>query len=212
MHEGSSLFILAPMNMIGQRIAVKVSKKYNDEVEFSGGNKLYLDVSYNPEHHVTICGEVVALPRGEWCKSTNGSFIKQEMQVGDMAYFNYLTVSKDNLITGEDDVYLADLEECFCFVRGGSLTAIANHVLIEPYMEEEKIGSIIMGPPKRSEDKGYVRHIGTPLKGEEELGLNNGDTVRFHERNSFLNKIEGVEYYVMHQSDILGKELNGRNI
>jgi len=200
------------MNMIGQRIAIKVSKKYNDEVEFENGGKLYLDVSYNPEHHVTICGEVVALPRGEWCKSTRGDFMKQEMEVGDMAYFNYLTVSKDNLITGEKDVYLADLEECFCFVRGGSLTAISNHVLIEPHMDEEKIGSIIMGPPKRSEVKGYVRHIGTPLKGKEALGLSNGDAVRFHERNSFLNKIEGVEYYVMHQDDLLGKELNGGNL
>ena len=47
MNEGSYLYILASMNMIGQRIAVKVSKKYNDEVEFSGGEKLYLDVSCN---------------------------------------------------------------------------------------------------------------------------------------------------------------------
>ena len=92
------------------------------------------------------------------------------------------------------------------------MTAVSNHVLIEPHMDEEKIGSIIMGPPKRSEKKGYVRHIGTPLKGKEELGLSNGDAVRFHERNSFLNKIEGVEYYVMHQSDILAKVLNGGNL
>ena len=101
------------MEMIGQRVAVKVSKKYNDEVEFSSGEKLYLDVSWNPEHHVTICGEVVALPRGEWCKSTRGEWIKQELQIGDLAYFNYLTVDKENLVTGERDVYLVDLEECF---------------------------------------------------------------------------------------------------
>lgn len=200
------------MDMIGQRIAVKVSKKYNDEIEFEDGGKLYLDVTYQPEHHVSICGEVVALPRGEWCKNTRGDFVKQELQIGDMAYFNYLTVSKDNLITGEKDVYLADLEECYCYVRGGSLTAIANHVLIEPHVEDEMIGSIFMGPSKRSEEKGYLRHIGSPLKGKEELGLSNGDTVRFHERNAFLNKIEDVEYYVMTQDDILGKELNGVNL
>lgn len=197
------------MYMIGQRIAVKVSKKYNDVVEFSSGDKLYIDVSWNPEHHVTICGEVVALPRGEWCKNTAGDRIKQELQVGDLVYFNYLTVDTENLVTGERDVYLVDLEECFCFVRSGSLTAISNHVLVEPLMIEEKLGSIYIGVPKRSETEGYVRHIGTPLKNKDELGLISGDRVRFHERNAFLNKIEGVEYYVMKQDDLLGKIVGG---
>jgi len=195
--------------MIGQRIAVKVAKKYNDEVEFSSGEKLYIDVTWNPEHHVTICGEVVALPRGEWCKNTRGDWIKQELQVGDLAYFNYLTVDKDNLVTGERDVYLVDLEECFCFVRSGELTAISNYVLVEPHMIEEKIGSIYVGVPKRSEEEGYVRFISKPLKGKDDLGLVNGDMVRFHERNAFLNKIEDVEYYVMRQDDLLGKVVNG---
>ena len=197
------------MNMIGQRIAVKVSKKYNDEVEFSSGEKLFLDVTWNPEHHVTICGEVVALPRGEWCKNTRGDWIKQELQVGDLVYFNYLTVDKENLVTGERDVYLVDLEECFSFVRSGSLTAISNHVLVEPEVIEEKVGSIYVGVPKKSETEGYVRHIGTPLKNKDELGLISGDKVRFHERSSFLNKIEGVEYYVMKQDDLFGKIIGG---
>ena len=197
------------MNMIGQKIAVKISKKYNDEVEFSSGEKLYLDVTWNPEHHVTICGVVVALPRGEWCKNTRGDWIKQELQEGDLAYFNYLTVQPDNLVTGESDVYLVDLEECFCFVRSGSLTAISNHVLVEPDEVEEKIGSIYVGVPKKSETEGYVRHISLPLKGKDELGLVSGDKVRFHERNAFLNKIEGVEYYVMRQDDLLGKIIGG---
>lgn len=197
------------MEMIGQKIAVKVSKKYNDEVEFSSGDKLYIDVTWNPEHHVTICGEVVALPRGEWCKNTGGEWIKQELQVGDLVYFNYLTVDKENLVTGERDVYLVDLEECFCFVRSGSLTAISNHVLVEPLMTEEKLGSIYIGVPERSETEGYVRHIGTPLKDKDELGLISGDKVRFHERNAFLNKIEDNEYYVMRQDDLLGKLVGG---
>ena len=97
----------------------------------------------------------------------------------------------------------------FCFVRGGDLTAIANHVLIEPHMIEEKIGSIYVGVPTKSEEEGYVRFISTPLKGKDELGLVNGDKVRFHERSAFLNKIEGVEYYVMRQDDLLGRLVDG---
>lgn len=199
------------MNMIGQKIAVKITKKYNDEVEFSTG-KLYLDVTWNPEQHVTICGSVVALPRGKWCKNTRGQFLKQELQTGDLVYFNYLTVQEDNLVFGEKDIYLVDLEECFCFLRGGSLTAISNHVLIEPLMIEEMVGSIYIGVPTRSEEEGNLIHIGTPIKDFEDLGLISGDMVRFHERNAFLNTIEGTDYYVMKQDDIFGKILNGGNI
>ncbi len=199
------------MDMIGQKIAVKITKKYNDEVEFSTG-KLYLDVTWSPEQHVTICGSVVALPRGEWCKNTRGDFLKQELEIGDKVYFNYLTVQEDNLVFGEKDIYLVDLEECFCFLRGGSLTAISNHVLIEPILIEEKIGSIYIGVPTRSEEEGNLRFIGTPVKGQDKLGLINGDTVRFHERNAFLNTIEGIDYYVMKQDDILGKILNGGDL
>jgi co-chaperonin GroES (HSP10) len=197
--------------MIGQKIAVKITKKYNDEVEFSTG-KLYLDVTWSPEQHVTICGSVVALPRGKWCKNTRGQFLKQELQIGDLVYFNYLTVQEDNLVFGEKDIYLVDLEECFCFLRGGSLTAISNHVLIEPLMIEEMVGSIYIGVPTRSEEEGNLIHIGTPIKDFEDLGLISGDMVRFHERNAFLNTIEGTDYYVMKQDDIFGKILNGGNI
>ena len=199
------------MDMIGQKIAVKITKKYNDEVEFSTG-KLYLDVTWNPEQHVTICGEVVALPRGKWCKNTRGDFLKQELEVGDIAYFNYLTVQEDNLVFGEKDIYLVDLEECFCYLRGGNLTAISNHVLVSPLMTEEMVGLIYIGVPTRSEEEGHVRFIGTPTKGFDDLGLTSGDMVRFHERNSFLNTIEDVDYYVMKQDDILGKILNGPNL
>ena len=197
--------------MIGQKIAVKITKKYNDEVEFSTG-KLYLDVTWSPEQHVTICGSVVALPRGKWCKNTRGDFLKQELEIDDKVYFNYLTVQEDNLVFGEKDIYIVDLEECFCFLRGGSLTAISNHVLIEPILIEEKIGSIYIGVPTRSEEEGNLRFIGTPVKGQDKLGLINGDTVRFHERNAFLNTIEGIDYYVMRQEDILGKILNGGDL
>ena len=94
-------------------------------------------------------------------------------------------------------------------MRSGSLTAISNHVLVEPLMTEEKLGSIYIGVPERSETEGYVRHIGTPLKDKDELGLISGDKVRFHERNAFLNKIEDNEYYVMRQDDLLGKLVGG---
>ena len=201
------------MNMIGQRIAVRVTKKYNDEVTFNNGSKLYLDVSFNPEHHVTICGEVVALPRGEWCKNTEGNHIAQELEVGDKVYFNYLTVDKDNLIFGEDDIYTCDLENVFCKVNSHGIAAVSNQILIEPIMSDEKIGSIYVGQPKRLETEGYVRFVSTPLKDKDDLGLENGDHVKFHEMFAFLNTIEDIKFYVMRQTDVMGKiENSGRAI
>jgi len=201
------------MNMIGSKIAVRVSKKYNDEVTFGNGDKLYLDVTFNPEHHVTICGEVVALPRGKWCKDTRGDFLAQELVVGDKVYFNYLTVDKDNLIFGEDDIYTCSLEDVFCKVDGTGITAISNHVLIEPEMTDEMIGSIYLGQPKMSETEGYVRFVSTPKKNKEEL-LTPGDHVMFHERYAFLNTIEEIKFYIMRQDDVLGKikEHSGRPV
>ena len=201
------------MNMIGSKIAVRVTKKYNDEGTFGNGDKLYLDVTFNPEHHVTICGEVVALPRGEWCRNTHGDFIAQELKVGDKVYFNYLTVDKDNLIFGENDIYTCDLEDCFCKVDGDGITAISNHVLIEPLMTDEMHGSIYLGEPKMSETEGYVRFLSTPLKDKEDLGLTPGDLVKFHERYAFLNTIEDIKFYIMRQTDVMGKiEHSGRAI
>ena len=200
------------MQMIGQRLAVKVEKKYQDTIEFSNGQKLYLDVTWKPEHHVTICGEVVALPNRKWCKNTAGDYMKQELEMGDKIYFNYLTVDKDNLITGERNVYLLDLEMVFCYVRGKSITAVSNHVLIEPKVNEKKIGSIYVQQPKRSEEEGYVRHIGEPLKGKDRVLVSAGDLVRFPERCSFLNVIEGKEFYVMKQEDLLGKLIYGGTV
>ena len=193
------------MNMIGQKIAVRVSEKYNDEVTFNNGSKLYLDVTFNPEHHVTICGEVVALPRGEWCANTHGDLMAQELQIGDIVYFNYLTVDKENLIFGEDDIYTAQLEDCFCYVRSDGISAISNYILVEPHETAEMHGSIYLGEPKMSEEEGYVRFISKPLKDKEDLGLVPGDHIRFHERYAFLNTIEGKKFYIMRQDDVMGK-------
>ena len=193
------------MEFLRQTLAVRVTKKYQDEVEFSNGEKLFLDVSFNPEHHVTISGEVVALPRGEWCKDTRGRWMKQELELGDHVYFNYLTVDEDNLVTGEKDVYLVELENVFCKITSDGITPVAGHVLIEPKAQLEKVGSIWVGKPEPSENEGFVRHIGVPYKDEDDLGLVNGDLVYFHDRFAFLNKIEDVDYYVMKQEDIEGK-------
>lgn len=193
------------MQMIGQTVVVRVDKKYQDEIDLGNGNKLFLDTTYQPEHHVTICGEVVALPNTTWCKTTDGTFIRNDLYVGDLVYFNYLTVDPTNLLEGEENLYTVDLEMIFCFVRDGRITATANYALIEPKENIEKKGSIYLSTPKLSKNMGYIEHLSTPKKNFEKTGLLPGDEVWFHERFAFENEIEDKKYYVMQQTVIEGK-------
>ena len=193
------------MQMIGQTVVVRVDKKYQDEVDLGNGNKLYLDVTYTPEQHVTIKGEVVAIPNNKWCRTTDGSSVRNDLYVGDLVYFNYLTVDSTNLIEGEENLYTVDLEMIFCFVRDGKITATANHALIKPRENIEKKGSIYLSTPKLSKNIGYVKYLSTPKKNFEKTGLLPGDEVWFHEMYAFENEIEDKKYYVMHQTVIEGK-------
>ena len=192
------------MDMIGQRVVVKVEKKYNDTITFNNGQKLYLDVTYNPTHHVVICGEVMATPYTDWCVRTDGESLKQELKIGDKIYFNYLTVDNENKITDDDNCYMLDLEMVYCFVRNGKITATSNHVLVETLKQEERIGSIWIPNTGEKEDEGILRYIGTPKKNFERPDVVPGCRVKFEDTYAFENEIEGKKFYVMQQDDLLG--------
>jgi co-chaperonin GroES (HSP10) len=194
--------------MIGQRVVVRVDKKYQDEIDIGNGQKLYLDPSWKPEEHVTICGEVVAIPNSKWCKTFTGDFIENELYVGDLIYFNYLTVDPTNLIPGEKNLYTVDLEMIFCYVRGGRITATSNHALIKPIRIKQPMrGKIYLSTPNSgvSKNRGVVKYLSPPKKNSEKPEIARGDEVWFHERNAFENEIEGKKYYVMQQDIIEGK-------
>tara|TARA_R100000458_G_C8260563_1_gene236107 strand:- start:343 stop:963 length:621 start_codon:yes stop_codon:yes gene_type:complete len=196
------------MKMIGQRVVVRVDKKYQDEIDIGNGKVLYIDPSWKPEEHVTICGEVVAIPNSTWCRTLVGEQIKNELYVGDKIYFNYLTVDPTNLIPEEENLYTVDLEMVFCYVRGGRITATSNHALIKPLKKKESMkGKIYLSTPNSgvSKNRGIVKYLSTPKKNSEKPDLMRGDEVWFHERFAFENEIEGKKYYVMQQDVIDGK-------
>lgn len=57
--------------------------------------------------------------------------------------------------------------------------------------------------PKYHELKGYVRHVGTPLKGDE-CQVNEGDHIIYRKNADWTVKIEGKDYFVIRQRHILG--------
>lgn len=70
-------------------IFVEIKAKYEDEIHFESGVKLYVDPSFNPNFHATSEGVVHSVP--VVCKYWN-STIPQIIQPGDDVLFSYKTV------------------------------------------------------------------------------------------------------------------------
>lgn len=75
------------------KILVKVENAFNDEIKLSNGLVLYKDVSWSPQDHVTIEGEVIGVPD----KISSGDLFKTgivpEVMEGDKLFFSYMVIS-----------------------------------------------------------------------------------------------------------------------
>jgi hypothetical protein len=69
-------------------ILVEVTSKYDDEIHFQSGVKLYIDPSFNPNFHATIEGIVHSVPR----RMRVNSGIEPIVRPGDTVLFSYKTV------------------------------------------------------------------------------------------------------------------------
>jgi co-chaperonin GroES (HSP10) len=56
--------------------------------------------------------------------------------------------------------------------------------------------------------KGFVRHVGTPLRGDE-LEIQSGQRIWYRVNADWMVKIEGKDYFVVRQRHIIGKEVDG---
>jgi chaperonin GroES len=81
---------------------------------------------------------------------------------------------------------------------------LADRVLVQPQEAEEKTesGIIIPDTAKEKPQRGTVVAVGKGTK-DEEMEVKEGDTVLYGKYAGTELKIEGVEYLMMRQSDIL---------
>jgi co-chaperonin GroES (HSP10) len=147
----------------------------------------------------------------------------------DKVYFNYLGYSDDNFIKEEDGfkLYKIPIESIYCVVRDGELIMLNSHVLVKPYYGEgltevdvdgKNVWAKFLGKtdiiesikeqPKAFE--GILCHIGSPLGHNSRETLSKGDRIVFTPSYAFTaeqykDKIEGEEYFVVQQWDIIGK-------
>ena len=91
--------IMAIPTCIQNYILVELGKKFNDEISFDGGLKLYKDTTIRPEWNVAISGMVASVPLGLTVGDgiihshyPNRVKINQTIKPGDEIIFSYLVV------------------------------------------------------------------------------------------------------------------------
>lgn len=158
--------------------------------------------------------------------------IAQDIEAGDRLYFHYNTIDEENKYTLADGtkIYKVRYDQIICIVKAGVIIPIGSHVLVSMVWDDDVVDidldnfkipghspvSAVKGKisasglieelhdkPKHLE--GIVKHIGKALKGEPVLAVVPGDTIIFLPESDWINVIEGKEYFVMKQRDLIAK-------
>lgn len=166
------------------------------------------------------------------------SDIPLEIEVGDRAYFHFNTFVGKNIIKidgvhpNRTWYFKCRVDQVICVVREEKIIPTSTYVLIEPDMETwddilVPTYSNIMGkdgkPQLRPKDKwlvrkvapekkyllGFVKHVGSPLKGET-CDLQPDDHIVYRRLADWVNKIEGRPYFAILQKYIMAKIVDGK--
>lgn len=192
---------------IANHVLVEVDKQFKDTLETETGFSLYIDTTWKPAQYVRIFGTVLSIPmRGTNRYSVENGKIEPEVQVGDKIYFHYnVLMNKENYL--EDNKWFIPYYHIFCAVRDKKILMIGGWVLVKPIIEKkEKEGRFFIpefSKKKKINNFGILKHIGTPMKDQPALDIEEGTYVYFSEMDCFENEIEGEIYYCMQQEDLL---------
>lgn len=144
----------------------------------------------------------------------------------DKVYFHYASLLKEeNYMYRDGDgkmVYKIPYTELFCQVREGQIYMLNGNVLVSEFYDEDledvevgdhsirakvKSGLVIQIGEKPKYLTGVLRYIGTGIGDQTRKTCAPGELIMFRPSSEFKNTIEGVEYYVMKQWDIVAKVL-----
>lgn len=122
-------------------------------------------------------------------------------------------------------IFRVPYDQIYCSLRDGKIIPIGGHVLIDPIFEtweeilrptyypyKNNLGEFIERPksewiqtkvaPAKKDQQGVVAHVGTPIRGERRE-INPGDKVLYRPKLKSLVKIEGKQYFVMRQDQVV---------
>ncbi len=128
-----------------------------------------------------------------------------DIQPGDRIYFDEKITEPENFLGMHQgkEYFKAAINEIFCVVRGGEILMQSGWVLVEPDMETwEEIttpsGIITKVKPEAKALRGFIRHI------RNRNDMKPGQHIIYVSDADWTIKVEGKEYYVIQENDIIG--------
>ena len=206
----------------------------NDKVRLSSGLELYIDTNFEPEKHVQLMGEVVALPI--FLRKGNGMEWNTdcELRIGDTVVMYYLAVM--NCLSKEQKRYIKEGNEYIIFIRynniyarirDGETTPLNGYILSEPVEDPERerlrkemedAGLVMVNtfqrPTQREVTYSRIKYIGKPVRDfdEPDIALKEGDIVMMSKVRDIPVEYEyhtkmdgGKKYYRIRRKDIIAK-------
>jgi co-chaperonin GroES (HSP10) len=202
------------MKVSSQKIIIRSEDIY-DYWAKHGNLTLYVDPMFKPGQRKIVTGEVVDVcdTMESWNK------ISPDILVGDKLYFHYNALKEDNAIPDKSGLWVIDYDTVFCAVRGGQIVMIGGRILAEPIFDNDIVDIDVDGfkhkakltssglvkelDPGHNMNKAKLMHIGKPRIGDPEVDIKVGDVFYYIKNGDFKNTIEGKEYFVMYQDEIL---------
>jgi hypothetical protein len=169
----------------GNHVLIKLDQE-NNSVRLKSGLELFVDTTYEVEKHITVTGEVMALPSKLYYSGRPNIGMpwetEMELKIGDRVFMYYLSVANAfrketfNAIVEEDARYVfIKYQYIFAAIRDGKLFPINGYLLVEPSEDpdwlvlKEKLGKAGLQPVKLKNftntdvNYGIVRYIGNPV-------------------------------------------------
>lgn len=197
------------VNILYDRVLIKLPKPVNDTIEFESGVKLYLDTSYEPARHTMVTGTVVKV-----CKkfTFDTDFTKEwlpqiEVSPGDSVILDYFQILNNmgslvhRYTDNPTDMYLlhegsyyvfVDYHELWAKKTDAGLVPLNGYIIYKGIVDKTTFGVYVKEDLNRSE--GIVVAVGgNNLKYREDIyedvdGVNVGDHVVF--RKDKYRKLE----------------------
>jgi co-chaperonin GroES (HSP10) len=208
--------------VIYDHVLVKVASgdEYERDTGFKGvdGKAIEIEPEWNPMHHRKNHGIVVSVPSKF---SYQNSGIKPKVKVGDLIYFHFNTLAEDKkLFINKENLYMLEYNRIFCRIDNG-IDMVGSWILVNDIDSSDLIdvgvgklkgkvresGIAVLAEERDVKKKkpgiGILAAIAEPREGGPDLKLKPGDKVYYEPNSMFDNIIEGKEYFVMHQDDLM---------
>lgn len=219
------------MKVIQNRLLIEVTEQYNELYAFNGGT-LYAPQDFGWKKRRICFGIVKVIPEKmsdtqmllDNYYGHNHTDIANTVQIGDKVYFyghyndpsNWLHIP-ELLSNPDNEILNLEYEAVICTVRENKIQMVGSHLLLSPITESEEsirtAAGIFTKPNVESKElEAIVANIGSPLcryahflwSAElHDYVVQVGDKVLITTDADFTMEIEGNNYYVCRQTDIV---------